>query len=673
MALLSPQTKRGENSMRKRSIEAKLGNASPSNTKQSGQGFANWSLMMFSLLATGAYLAAFASALYFAIGPYHTAASELPLIPDLTGRPRFFLALFCASVSILMAYGVWQVLSRKEDMPDGIEVTRENGKTLWRAVEKVFPAAGTAPPDRIFLLPEMNAFAAEIKVKRFSSRKTRVLGLGYPLLKVLTLEQAAAVIAHEAAHFEGKDNRASRMHFNTISAAQALICGPESDRTGFTILAGWLLVIPAAIYIGLASMLGARISRQNELRADACAAQLFGVRNTADALIVLEVIGEEFEEIIWQPMIDAWRKGVEMPTSIMLAVADRAHDEVENNELVERLAHALERKTGRFDNHPSLDDRMKGIGAEAAIPNLSGKMTGAAGLLYDDEDALRTELDKFIFDKFGDSFEKRREEVREAKQIVAQEFHRLDDSRNPRLAAELISLLIERSLHGDEFTSMHREIIQKYGAIPSSTCDLAQAKLDAKDASGAEEMLAIYEKHPLMSGEAKSFLQWANCVREDIPVSAMWLKNWLSDPATAERMEKAFDREMEIAGQYVEICERRPKPGIFHTPRWHRELIIKEVCAIWNVRRIWLAEDCRPEGETTPLVRLLVETANEEPVYPQVSVSIRTLTPGFLSWMAGGPMEIAEEPVWRDIRDFDAGMIYENLDGSGEIPVKKAA
>ncbi len=635
-------------------------------------GMANLALMLFALAATAAYLAILCGAAYYTVAPLLAGSLDLPLVPDLHGRKAGLLVVIAATVAIVMANGIWQVLSRKEDLPDGVEVTRKNGSTLWRAVDKVFEAAWTKPPDKIFLMPEMNAFAAEIREKRYSLKKTRVLGIGYPLLKLLNLEQSAAVIAHEAAHFLGKDNRASRMHFNTLSAAQALICGPVNDRTGLTYLASWILAVPAMLYIRLGSMLGASVSRKNEYRADACAARLFGPRNAADALIVLEVIGEEFTEMVWKPLFEAWRRGTEIPASIMLAVTERAHDETEKDELLQRLDHALEREAKWYDDHPSLAERLERLGADPAIPDFSAKMTGATGLLHDDEDTLRAELDRFIMKEIGDSFEKRRKDIREAEHIVETEMPLIDQSQNPRQAAELLSLLIERSLYGYQYFAMHQLLVDKYGDIPSSLCDLAQEKLEAKDPDGAEEMLAIFENHPLMSGEAKRFLQWANCVREDIPVSHIWLKDWITDENNQKRIEAAFDRHMELVNRYVDIADKRPNPRPFETERWHRDLIVRELCDIWNVRRIWLAEDDRPEGSSTPLIRMLVETVEEQPDYPDVIISSQTCMPGFTNWHASGPIGIAEEPVWRDIRDCDAAMIYENRSVQAK-PRKKAA
>ncbi|MBZ0152730.1 MAG: M48 family metallopeptidase, partial [Planctomycetes bacterium] len=112
-------------------------------------------------------------------------------------------------------YSVWP---RRVKFPDpGVPLRRQDQPRLWSMVDEVARAAGQEPPRQIFLVPDINAFVAE-RNSVLGLGGERIMGIGLPLLQVLTLPQAKSVIAHEFGHYHGGDTRLGPFIYKTREA-----------------------------------------------------------------------------------------------------------------------------------------------------------------------------------------------------------------------------------------------------------------------------------------------------------------------------------------------------------------------------------------------------------------------------------------------------------------------
>jgi Zn-dependent protease with chaperone function len=144
---------------------------------------------------------------------------------------------------------------------------------LRALVDDVAAAVGARPPQALYVFHAANAFAAK---RRPGARRQAAVGLGLPLVAWLTPGELRAVIAHEMGHHQGGD----------------VLLGPWIHRTRRAIVraadrlegSSFWLHLPFVAYADFFMKASMRISRAQELAADATAARVAGAAATASAL-----------------------------------------------------------------------------------------------------------------------------------------------------------------------------------------------------------------------------------------------------------------------------------------------------------------------------------------------------------------------------------------------------
>jgi hypothetical protein len=123
----------------------------------------------------------------------------------------------------------------------------------------------------VYLVADVNAFVAQRGgVMGFFSR--RVMGLGVPLMSLLTVSQLSAVLAHELGHYHGGDTMLGPWIYKTRSAI---------GRTIIALAEGGSTVVrkPFEWYGTLFLKVTHAISRAQELAADELAARVVGAKH----------------------------------------------------------------------------------------------------------------------------------------------------------------------------------------------------------------------------------------------------------------------------------------------------------------------------------------------------------------------------------------------------------
>ena len=635
-------------------LAAKLGSSKVGNRTL---GLSNGSLLLVSYIGMLFLLLVFAGSLYLSVGSLLTGWIDLPYT---VSQKRIGLIISCGIPAAALVFAAVIVGLSKEPLPEGIYVTESTGNSLRLAVHQVARAAGTPVPDHIVLTEELNAFAGEVAENGPFRRKTTVLGLGLPLLKLLSLEQAGAVIAHEMGHFASRDNHASRVHSSMEFVAESVVEQCEASSHSLYFLA---ITWPLKGFLHLAGRFQTGVSRANEYRADAVAAELFGERHAADALIVLDVLGREFDEWLHKPLNDAWNKGEELPQSFTRMTQDAFNSAESRAELERRVNEAMKRKPGKWDRHPCLKDRLQSLGVELRFPSLDpARNSGAAALLMEDEEKVQQLLDAEQRKKLGEKFGNRVKDVSETRALTARLYADLTNLNAGE--AETLSLLLERSIDAAEARAMHEEIIARFGPIPSSVCEIAKDDIRQRKITGVEALLNIFESRPLMSGEAQKFLGCAYESRADLPHELQLLSDWLADKTVLRRIEDGFKAYNAVNEKKSKFFDSKPTLKMPDIAGWQFDLVIDEVCKKIPAKRIWLAEfESLPEVDER-MFSLLVEI--DEGVEPNLlnGIGSRMCLPGTLLRDAATSMKIGLDAKLRHRRNFAQSLIYE-ADGAG--------
>jgi len=110
---------------------------------------------------------------------------------------------------------------------------RDDAPELFALVDEVAAAVGTRPPDVIGVDGEVNAFSAQVGLRR-----RRVLCVGLPLWAVLEPQERVALLGHELGHFVNGDVRRSLLAqpARTMLAHAADVLRPGEPSAGGTFL-----------------------------------------------------------------------------------------------------------------------------------------------------------------------------------------------------------------------------------------------------------------------------------------------------------------------------------------------------------------------------------------------------------------------------------------------------
>jgi Zn-dependent protease with chaperone function len=241
---------------------------------------------------------------------------------------------------------------------------------LHAFVKDVAERAGGRIPDSLYLFHEANAFAGARRAGLFARRRA-VVGLGLPLLAVLDQDEMRSVLAHEMGHHIGGDvTLGPWVHRTRAAIARAV---DRLDGSSF-----WLH-LPFMAYARLFLRLSTRISREQELQADAVAARVAGVSPTASALRKIEVLSAVWAAYFESEVVPVLAKGRLPP---LLEGYERYWHvaQIPDTPAHGSLSMALEvsRFAGEHDTHPVLAERLAALGDPAAV---SARVAPALSLL----------------------------------------------------------------------------------------------------------------------------------------------------------------------------------------------------------------------------------------------------------------------------------------------------
>lgn len=270
--------------------------------------------------------------------------------------------------TVLTAGGVLRALVFIPDRfhPPTPPLGPEEHRALQDLVIEVASALETQPPQRIYFLPDVNAFVRESRGPLgFGSKRSLTLGVG--LLESSTVSELRATIAHELAHFVGGDTRLS---LSLARTRQGMFVLMEEMGTG-------IFSRPIRFYVALFFIFSQDISRSQELWADRAAVRIAGRGPAQTSLRNIVTTDVLFNRMLVRGLPFVLGCGF-APRNIFASLrAAQARDLYP--EARAAVDEALrEKPASTFDSHPPHDERIR---YAAAQPEPDG-------LVQDDRPAL---------------------------------------------------------------------------------------------------------------------------------------------------------------------------------------------------------------------------------------------------------------------------------------------
>ena len=301
------------------------------------------------------------SALFFVI------LSDLDRVPVILLLAAILAPLLAAVSSVL---AIASVLRPRPVRQVGRSINLDSHPTLRRLLGEVGTRVGSDLPDHVVIAAEPVFFVTQGKVAvQDGTLKGRTLVIGLPLLKIMTTDELAAVLAHELAHFSGRDTLYSILAapvYRGLEVAVLSMGGPGWRGGSATAAVVRALQLPAsqlllAMYWYFHS-LNMILSRKRELRADWIAAKCFGTESHVSALrktsIAVPHYTEALTTITWKApgdLFDAYKR---------LFLRAEA-------ELVARPLPESDEDVSEFSSHPSTRTRIQSL-PDFRVIRLSG-------------------------------------------------------------------------------------------------------------------------------------------------------------------------------------------------------------------------------------------------------------------------------------------------------------
>jgi Zn-dependent protease with chaperone function len=321
-----------------------------------------------------------ASVVVFAVGFWALALGLTGLLAwtgygIFTYAPEYFAGgIACWGLALALLAGFVPRVSFKKEDEDSPPLAGDEHPRLQAFVRDISRAAGAKAPDAVYVFHAANAFAGERRPRLLAKRES-IVGIGLPLLAVLTESEARAVLAHEMGHHVAGDVRLGPWVHRTRRAIARAVDRLEGSS--------FWLHLPFVAYAELFLKASVRVSRAQELSADALSANVAGAAAAASALRKTEVLASAWGTYFHSEVLPLLMKGRIAPLLDGFERYWRAA-QTPDTPAYEALAETLEngKVTQAADTHPVLAERIAALGDPAP---LSDYAPPALGLLDDVE------------------------------------------------------------------------------------------------------------------------------------------------------------------------------------------------------------------------------------------------------------------------------------------------
>jgi Zn-dependent protease with chaperone function len=324
-------------------------------------------------LMIGFYLLALAMAAVLLYLPY----AELVY----AHRLHIKLAIGCLFGALAI---LWSVLPRIDRFPPpGPRLTSDKCPRLFGELNQVARAVGQELPVEVYLVHDVNAWVAQRGgVMGIGSR--RVMGIGLPLARVLTVSQLRGVLAHEFGHYYGGDTKLGPWVYKTRSAIIRTVQSLAAAKGQ-----GSLLQLPFIWYGKMFLRITHAVSRRQEFVADELAARTVGAKALIEGLRAVHRVAPAFEAYWSNEVAPVLNAGFRPP------LMEGFQQFMQVDKVAEAMANLLEEETRRgktdpYDTHPSLPERIAAL--EKLPPGQGVEPDPPAVSLLDDVPALEQAL-----------------------------------------------------------------------------------------------------------------------------------------------------------------------------------------------------------------------------------------------------------------------------------------
>jgi heat shock protein HtpX len=278
------------------------------------------------------------------------------------------LEFTCLAIAAII---LWSLIPRRDRFVEpGPRLLPDAQPRLFERLNKLSKAVGQAMPREVYLLSDMNAWVMERGGVLGFGRK-RVMGIGMPLLQVLSVSEFEAVLAHEFGHYDGGDTKLGPLIYRTRAAIGRTVNNlskTEQGSGGLFGVAAWLVQKPFYGYAVLFLRITYAISRAQEFAADRLAARVAGAPALANGLRAIHKTAAVSDFYLNNEVLPVVRQGFQPPVTEGLSAF------LKTESIIQSMDNALEAQIKKahqdpYDTHPPLAQRLAAIEEQRVLVN----------------------------------------------------------------------------------------------------------------------------------------------------------------------------------------------------------------------------------------------------------------------------------------------------------------
>jgi len=258
------------------------------------------------------------------------------------GRIDLRIALWCivGAVAILLSFRPRRDVFRAP----GPQLTEADHPELFRMIREIASETRQDMPVAVYLVPAVNAFVQQ-RGGVSGVGTHRIMGIGHPLLQMLSVSEIRAVVAHEFGHYVAGDVALGPIVYRTWQSIA---------RTG-TAVSGSILQFVFVLYAKLFIRTSMRVSRHQEYSADRLAARVAGAASLISGLKKLPSATIAYQLYLSQTVAPLLKSNV-VPPIVDGFVTFSAQPALQALFADPRLIN--EAQPSPYDSHPPLRDRL---------------------------------------------------------------------------------------------------------------------------------------------------------------------------------------------------------------------------------------------------------------------------------------------------------------------------
>ena len=289
---------------------------------------------------------------------------------------RFLFLLYILPVPLVGGYICFQAAGLTLKGTEHSELAMVASKTdypaLWDMAEQCADIVGSAPPYNILVGMSANFYVTENSVSLLGQWRSpdvegRTLYVSAPLLRLMDRAETSAVLAHEFAHFTGRDTVYSTQIAPVYASLTSGIHAIRSEMDWS--IKGIVLILPMLItlaYHGMFRILDNTVSRRRELRCDEIASEVYGQEHISDGLLKVVGYGTLLSGSIDGQFVSLLRENRTFQ-NYPEWFSFFAREESSRSSVSRILSYAAAAKTRAADSHPALGARLKALNVSSLL------------------------------------------------------------------------------------------------------------------------------------------------------------------------------------------------------------------------------------------------------------------------------------------------------------------